>query len=105
MTPIERVARKICAARAIATQSAGVAPNGHLLQLDEFVDLAWPLYRFDAVEAIKAMQEPTDAMLGDAQEALGYEVEFIEGGGNFKFCTNDLRDAHRAMIDAALQEK
>ncbi len=65
---------------------------------------AWKFYIPAARAAIEAMREPTQAMLDDAQEALGYEVEFVGGGGNFKFCTNDLRAIQSALIDAALSE-
>lgn len=66
---------------------------------------AWPAYVKEARAAIAAMREPTEAMLCDGQENIGFEVEFIGGGGNFKVGTIELGDAYRAMINSALSEQ
>lgn len=53
---IESVARAIAGSRLVAEQSGAVGDNGLPMRYEDVVELKWPLYRYDALCAIRAMR-------------------------------------------------
>lgn len=90
MIKLEEIARAICGMDCMGRQSTGVNGKKQLMHLEEYVDIAWPLYAGHARAAIEALREPSDSML-----EAGYDSERESGSA---------LAAYRAMIEAASHE-
>lgn len=70
MGKIEEVARAICSAQMISSQTTALDERGLLMPLEDCVNIAWPLYRGHAVLALRAMCTPTLEMFQAADIAV-----------------------------------
>lgn len=78
---IEQVARAICAARVRSTGCSALNACGMVLDWQEYVDIAWPLYVGDARAAILAMNEPTEPMWGELARDIVFWCRFPKHDG------------------------